>query len=101
MVLFPAMCAHINAAARVLRQPGGHLLLLGIGGTGKTSAIKLASYMEFCELFQPTVTRNYTFSDFKDDLRKVMIKAGLQNMKEVFFINDRNIVKVGIACGFR
>ncbi|XP_057306686.1 dynein axonemal heavy chain 6-like [Hydractinia symbiolongicarpus] len=93
MVLFPAMCAHINAAARVLRQPGGHLLLLGIGGTGKTSAIKLASYMEFCEFFQPTVTTNYTFSDFKDDLRKVMLKAGLQNMKVVFFINDRNIVK--------
>ena len=96
LVLFPALCQHITSAARVLRQPGGHLLLIGIGGTGKKSAVQLASYMEFCEFVHPLLTRTYMISDFKEDIRKAMLKAGVQGMKLVFFINDHNIVKVRI-----
>eukprot|EP00111_Clytia_hemisphaerica_P023720 TCONS_00069889-protein len=93
LVLFPQYCQHIVAAARVLRQTGGHLLMIGIGGTGKKSVIQLASYMQFCEFYQPTVSKNYCINDFKEDIKKVLLKAGVEGIKITFFLNDRNIVQ--------
>ena len=96
LVLFPQYCQHIVAAARVLRQTGGHLLMIGIGGTGKKSVIQLASYMQFCEFYQPTVSKNYCINDFKEDIKKVLLKAGVEGTKMTFFLNDRNIIQVSI-----
>ena len=94
IVLFPQYCQHVVAAARVLRQPGGNLLMIGMGGTGKKSVVQLASYMEFCEMYQPVVSKHYQLGEFKEDVRKVMLKAGVEDIKVTLFLNDRNIVQV-------
>lgn len=94
IVLFPELCQHIASTARVLRQPAGHMLMIGIGGTGKKAVVQLASYMQFCEFFHPTVSKHYNIHDFKEDIRKAMLRSGIQGMKVVLFINDRNIVQV-------
>lgn len=88
------MCQHIVSAARVLRQANSHMLLLGIGGTGKKAVIQLACFMEFCEFVQPVYTKTYSDNDLIEDLRKVMLKAGLHSKKVVFYMDNRNIAKV-------
>lgn len=96
LVFFPQTIQHIARAARVFRQREGHMLLVGIGGSGKSSVTELAAYIEFCTFIKPSLKRNYTHADFRDDIKKGYMAAGVQGQKTVLFLHDSLIVKVSI-----
>jgi len=43
----------------------------GIGGSGRQSATKLATYMADYDLFQIEISRNYTMSEWREDIKRV------------------------------
>jgi len=45
LIMFLDACDHVNRICRILRQPQGNGLLLGVGGSGRQSLAKLASFM--------------------------------------------------------
>uniref|UniRef100_A0A8C7GW60 Dynein axonemal heavy chain 3 n=1 Tax=Oncorhynchus kisutch TaxID=8019 RepID=A0A8C7GW60_ONCKI len=91
LVMFKFAIEHISRICRVLKQDNGHLLLVGIGGSGRQSATKLGTFINDYDLFQIELTKNYGVSEWRDDLKRLMLKAGLQGKNMVFLFNDSQI----------
>ncbi|XP_068088957.1 dynein axonemal heavy chain 14 isoform X3 [Hyperolius riggenbachi] len=92
-VFFAEAVQHIIRAARVFRQPGGHLLMVGLDGTGKLSSAALACYISDCKLFRLSVTQSYGLTEFREELKKVYKEAGLHGKNVVLLIRGSDIIK--------
>lgn len=91
LVMFKFAIEHISRICRVLKQDNGHLLLVGIGGSGRQSATKLGTFINDYELFQIELTRTYSMSDWRDDVKRVMLKAGVEGKRTVFLFSDGQV----------
>ncbi|XP_069810836.1 dynein axonemal heavy chain 14 isoform X3 [Dendropsophus ebraccatus] len=92
-VFFLEAVQHITRAARVFRQPGGHMMMVGLDGTGKVSSAALACYISNCTFFRLSITQGYGHTDFREDLKKVYKEAGLIGRSVVLLIRGSDIIQ--------
>jgi dynein heavy chain 1 len=94
LVVFDSVVDHIVRIDRVLRQPIGHLLLVGSSGVGKTTLSRFVSWMNGLSVFQIKAGRNYSLADFDANLREVMKRAGCKGEKITFIFDESNVLSV-------
>lgn len=93
LVLFTVAMEHITRIARIVDQPCGSALLVGVGGSGKQSLSKLTAFIIAQDVFRIVVTSNYNKGDLKTDIQAAYMKAGVVGQPTLFILTDSQIVK--------
>lgn len=64
------------------------LYQLGVGGSGRQSIAKLATFIADLVLFQIEISKSYNKIDWHNDLKKLLILSGVDGKPTVFSFID-------------
>lgn len=92
LVFFDDAINHILRISRVLRQPRGNLMLIGVGGSGKQSLTKLASFLLGYTISQIEISKDYGLEKFREFLKDLLMNTGVQGKNVTFLFTDNQIV---------
>ena len=92
LVMFMAAIGHVCRLCRVLRQPQGNALCLGVGGSGRQSLTRLATFIREYDVFQVEIKKGYSMNEWREDIKGCLLKAGLQQHPVTFLFTDTQIV---------
>jgi len=99
LVLFEDAMKHIMRISRIIRTPRGNALLVGVGGSGKQSLTKMASFIAKSQVFQIQISKSYGTQNLMEDF-KFMYKIAGANGTPVTFIFTDNEVKEEYFLGY-
>lgn len=91
LVIFDDALRHLLRITRILNTPRGSIMLVGVGGSGKQSLTKLASFIEKQVFFQISLTKSYGVNALMDDLRNLYQLAGPDGKSVSFIMTDSEV----------
>ena len=92
ITMFVYAAEHISRICRILAQPGGHALLVGVGGSGRKSLARLAAHASGEMLVKEIeMTKTYGMLEWREDLKNMLRLSGGENRDVVFLFSDAQI----------
>mmetsp|Transcript_14602 Transcript_14602/g.45793 ORF Transcript_14602/g.45793 Transcript_14602/m.45793 type:complete len:4603 (+) Transcript_14602:85-13893(+) len=91
LVLFEDALNHVCRITRIINNPSGHALLVGVGGSGKKSLSRLASFICGYQTSTIQISATYGINDLKTDLQEMYKKAGIKGEGVMFLFTDAEI----------
>jgi dynein heavy chain len=76
LVLFKDAIIHIVRICRISKLQKGHMVLVGVGGSGRRSLTQLAAIVANIKLTTIQVTKKYQHKDFRIDIFEFLYAAG-------------------------
>ncbi|XP_006865538.1 PREDICTED: dynein heavy chain 10, axonemal [Chrysochloris asiatica] len=95
LVLFDDALEHLTRVHRIIRMDRGHALLVGVGGSGKQSLARLAAFTAGYEVFEILLSRGYSENSFREDLKSLYLKLGIENKMMIFLFTDAHVAEEG------
>jgi dynein heavy chain len=92
LVFFTDALTHTVRISRILRQPRGNAMLIGVGGSGKQSLTRMASFVGGYSCLSIEINRGYGINQFREDIKRFMLSAGVEGKETVFLFTDSQIV---------
>uniref|UniRef100_T1IHY1 Cytoplasmic dynein 2 heavy chain 1 n=1 Tax=Strigamia maritima TaxID=126957 RepID=T1IHY1_STRMM len=86
----------LNNIARIdhaLSKPAGSLLLAGVSGVGRRTAVTVVAHMHRYTLFTPSIARGYGLKQFTADLKTVCQLAGVEGQQVVLLLEDHQLLE--------
>jgi len=97
LVPFLFFLEHVSRIARVLKMPGGHSLLVGVGGSGRQCATRLATFMAGYKLLTIELSKSYGTEEWQEDMKRIMKESGTGPSPCVLLFNDTQIKWQGMV----
>lgn len=91
MLLFDEILDHVAIIERVLSRNNGSLLLVGLSGVGRRTATALVTHMLHYTLFTPSLTRFYNATNFRNNLKMILVKAAVEGQHYVIYMEDHHL----------
>ena len=83
LVLFDMAMLHVVRIARIIGFPQGNALLVGVGGSGKQSLARLASFICGNTVTQVAVTSTFGVNELKEELKELCARGVLRRLYAV------------------
>lgn len=91
IVLFMSAIETIASILRVITLPLGHVLVIGVSGSGRKSLTTLASFIGNYQIFEMKKARKRQINEWHAELRELISKTGADMQQTVFFLSDAEI----------